>query len=873
MRNDNKIKNLDDFNLSIVNISTLVPTIVDRIIEIYKIYVPEVYKIICKRIEENGADVFKRQFDAIGRKVDRYLCDVPFLNLCQVVDESLYCSLIEKLKDLNKIVNSQYVYGEYGGDPNCHFNVYGLQNIAVDFENSTEEFENLSEYKLHHIFVGKNPNFLGNLSNCNPLPGPDNLYTTLPVISMHNKFNKTLFNQIFNSTKKDYFMNSQYDKVVGINENVYAKNNNKDFANTGKTHGNIMIIDISGLFRICYEIFDLMYYEYFRSKDIDFKVFSTKLPDMPFDERIENRDRGKTTANGSLYTISRVMEILDYYDVIKLEDKKYIGLIDELNLNYQKLVSRIKNKITASAIKTYITNVGSRLNEYATNYMVDDLVNKYLTITSHDKEIMNSGIANDASDLRERAYNFYAFFSRFLAGNGKRMISWDSISHEYEYICGNSVLKKASPISLVYLLLKKCYEHAIVTYNTAYTMIDTPTSFTFKSSNDIYNKMIFRLKGEAKIIVESLNDYLINAFVDKEDEIFLNKNPLYNNSKNHRAMSIIYKQIAIIYINLMDSFYKLSSLTDKEDEAIAMPIEKHIEILKTKIEVLFKVLESFTSSSIPRISRFYNYKKNIDKQFKRGFKNANYGYSRLLKGFNDKDMKLFYNYFDLSTSVFYDGDFNQMPDLAMNIDENNIRFVTRKIFNILSKKSSILSRNRRFSRIDAIPVEEIRDDGPLVDAVEVEVDCDENDAIYPYGEDLLPEDYDDIYFDVGLLLNESTYTRPARTSDIHGGLPDVDSISSEDFKYIVKQPTLDLDKLYNFSKKLIKREGKTLDIATIALHAKIAVGQLSEEEFEKNKVLIGKIDNNINKALMLRIKQREDNYLQFGLFDSFYKTE
>ena len=625
--NDNYMNAIDR---SVIRINQIVPEIMDRMLEIYKAYAPEILKTVAKRINENGGRLnaykseLKKQMDfpIYGQGVQNFLDEIPFTSLVKIVEPTIHKTFLSKIGEISDWCNNECkqhwktnerVYGSNHAD--------SLQDMVSRAVQDTEGFQRFVDYELTGIFPGRIPSYgvyrnydhvYGDkIKNPNYESNEKRVVVRLPVIGVYNKFNANLFNKIF--TPEARILNN-YDS--GVNDyidmsdtnmnhkSLFENYDNYDIQNKErKSNPNVMLLDVDTVFNAI---------AHYWSKTLIFNLYQIAAIDDITRGKIEKLFHDKSlfpefTHDSFISTdIALACRTFEFLELNKTTSPEYKEFFREFDLIHSVSIEGwglFKKQIVASAITTYLANVCSRTQNFANN-MLDDVVNKYLSITAQDNSIISDSTEKgwrNISTVRSKAKDFYALFRNFLTTptmSKRNMLNPDDIAISQWH---NSSFHMSVRQFACYIL-KKIYEHECVTYNTSYNISNTDTNFKFIQTEAMAKKMLIYISApEAKAVIElHKNNIGAKSLLGHEKSTFdfeANKyHPLAYLARNHRALSSIYKHIFVSFVSYIDA-YRLKKNISKDNEN-AKEIHATIYAARTAFMNSLKYISNFCSGQM-----------------------------------------------------------------------------------------------------------------------------------------------------------------------------------------------------------------------------------------------------------------------------------
>lgn len=891
--NDNYSNSIDR---SILRINQIVPEIMDRMLELYKAYAPKVLETLVQRFDENGGRLraYKREFEKQTYKrydfgLTSFLDQIPFTSLVKIVEPSLHKVLISKINEIASLCQTTTIARWKINNRIMGNNDTGsMDEIVSRVVYETEGFQKFVDFELTGIFPGRIPSYgCYNWYNDNLTEKAKdvnfsdkynkfkNTWVTLPVIGVYNKFNTNLFNKLFTPEARTLSsfgnqpvvdMNNR-NSITFKSKHLNEYRENYDEQSDGKPnnliHQNIMLIDVDTIFQTITKLWrGVVLWNSSNTDTID-KITREKISKIVNDKALFPSFNHQEVQNSDIALSCKSFALLALNNTTSPEYKELFREFDVLHNYADKQWSVTKKSVVASAITTYLANVCSRTQDFSNN-MLDDIVNKYLSITAQDNSIMGhvEKSYRGISTIRSKSLDFYSLFRNFLntpSLSQRNMLNFDDIAIS-KVATGCSSFHMTSREFVIYLL-KKIYEHECVTYNTVYNISNNETNFCFMQTESMMRKMLTHVSSpESKSIIDQYKHLLGNnsllGHYGSDLEEFNVKHPLAYLSRNHRALSALYKQAFVSFINYVDTMRlkrNISKLNVTKDS-----IENSIYRIRKDLVSSLKQINELCCASIPV--------RDLPPKLSIAIRNLNHVTASPA----------------LMIGLFYDGKFNinyQMLEPKFDIillDYSN------RIVDIISPKN--LTRNRGFSGRNRFIINhpvcvaaENDTDSPDIatDGEECDCPCDDCGDI-SYGGNVMLCDIDDLSFEeiaqrVGITwynnnsgiasnmeINKTPYTDFNQfDGEIDSGLNSYESLNNKAMLKTMKLPSLEVIrksamKLNNL--KIIK----SLDLATIAYSAQLAYEQLDLDNLpkeEKNKALenLRVIDTRLREVLNGRI--------------------
>ena len=821
------VRDINGIDSSIIRISKAISMIYDRMFELYSIYLPPVLEKLDKNLQANENAINEsiknkfRIFDSID--------NIPFTVLCKIIDKDLYETLLTKISDVtSSIAVSLSNEKEEKDIKNIHRQTYSNDIVSNLISEGVDELQNFSNYELDFISLGNCPNYReGTLFACN-LNGNNSFFSkrfdinekesirfALPIITILNKSNNKIFEDIFKPITKIMISPEVRTDLnaKNINSNNTKYNDKIDeflFLSSEKldhlfaTEGNHMIVDIDTLFESIQHL----------------------ICDMALLENEFNKDSLKDSANDNIF--SNYIRETKYGTMLRMINK--IKNNNYLSDKFLYLSEIHKNVIKGSSINTYLANVAIRLNDYSKNYL-DDLVNKYLMLSTWDFEVRrfkNLGITS--SVIRERAWTFYSLFRNVISSNdpGRYMLNWDDGFKAPNSSSLNKNSKLQTPTAFVYYVLKKIYEHENATYNISFNIVNNENSFIFKETIYLAKSMYVNIRDRnAKMIMQTLEDYLTKDVLIGNNQIGKEKLGLYNAARNHRAISSLYKQLLIMYIHSLEIYKNTRSLYQSEPEQIRNFEEIKSQIKRELHDIQFSFNRMLSNDSL----------KNVCDN---------------LTEINTNGIELFYYKPLMSLGLFYNDKWNIHRDMLENgvLNRNNLI-----LFNENSDFLKYMTNNGRIKLYELA--------NSSLDLKNVEIHNNTRHGFISDFEDSKSRIVKAITEDSG------TFSNPRLTPGFKSDFGQYDtqinsafnSVESNDNKFVDRwgRMKLDLDTLKRSSENLLNNKiRRPLDIITIAFNSEFAyrAGSNSKEDLE----ILDEITDNLREVCTNRYLKRQENY-------------
>ena len=862
---------MNPIDRSIIRMNQIIPEIMDRMVEIYKAYAPKVMETVSQRVEENGGrlqayrqelkkDFYYTEDDCVDIFVDR----IPFSALIRIVEPSLNKTFISKVVEIVKMTNNEYLnnrsfHERISGDSD----ISNLDDMVSRAVYETEGYQKFVDFEITGIYPGRIPTYncrkfdssvtdKTNDSNFNNKARP----FSLPVIGVYNKFNVNLFNKIFTPEARILEHDSKTSNHIDHTfRSKHLDSHAGEFTKFLKgEHQNVMLIDVDSIFETIMNFWSDVIYCNIDDTDSISDEDRKKIEKLFSDKALFPN---LTTGNLKYSNTSRAcrtFHLLSLNQTTSPEYKTYFREFDLLHSFAMKAWSLVKKQIVSSAITTYLANVCSRTHDF-TNNMIDDVVNKYLTITSQDNSVINSNVSyfnqtsRNISTVRSKARDFYSLFRNFLTTpslNKRNMINFDDVA-----ISSCSLTNHMSARQFVCYILRKIYEHECVTYNTTYNIINDDTSFKFVQTDSMAKKMLVHITSpEAKSIVEQHKKFIGNKSLlghDKFDIGYCNsQNPLVYLARNHRALSSIYKEMFVAFICYIDA-YRLKKNISKDNLNADVIIESIRDARRKLLDCLNKMSDlcsgKFSSSHQLSRSLFH--------------------------------LSSWYPLPILNVGLFYDGVFNINYEILSSRYDILLTDYSRRIVDVLSPKN-LRRQNIGYSQISNRFINSNDDGGPNIRyAEDGPLPCcyDGGDISY---DDRMPSlsDIDDLGINrLTSLLGISRYgdTHPKNVqisqtpytdfgqfdAELDSGLNSYEDLNSKINFKLTKTPSLKTVEKVALKLNNLKTL-KILDLATVAYGAQVAVEKLdfdslSEKEKKEANESIKTIDSKLREVLNGRI--------------------
>ena len=880
---------------SIIRINQAVPEILDRMLELYKAYAPKVLETLVQRFEENGGRLraYKRELEKYTYSrsdfgIASFLDNIPFLTLVKIVEPSLHKVLVGKINEIASICKSNFggrfwktSYRVSGNNDEDFISDY-IDRAVQD----TEGFQKFVDFELSGIFPGRIPSYnsyhsysdnkTGKIKDRNFDNRNSHTWMNLPVIGVYNKFNANLFNKLFLPEARilyDYNdTNSPTDiqlRSKHLSENYASHDAQIENQSVQYIHQNVMLIDVDTIFNTIAKFWRTIIVWNMEDTEAIDKETRKRIDKLFYDKALFPSFNHKEVDYSDIAMSCKSFALLSLNTTTSPEYKEFFREFDVLHNFADKKWGAIKNSIVASAITTYLANVCSRTQDF-TNNMLDDIVNKYLSITAQDSELISSGEKN-ISTIRSKASDFYALFRNFLntpSMSQRNMLNFDDIS-----------IKRNNPSSFhmsvkdfIIYLLKKIYEHECVTYNTVYNISNSDTNFCFMQTEAMMKKMLMYIScPEAKSIIESYKGLLGNKSLLGHVKYYLQndnvQHPLAYLSRNHRALSSLYKHAFVSFINYID-LYRLKR-----------NVSKYNIIKDASQDYLWKCRRNFVTS-IEMINRLCSGKILSQDA-------SNVAWRAIM------NLNKFTTIPALVIGLFYDGKFNinyQMLNPTQNIILTDY---ANRIIDVISPKNlrrqhTGFSLRNRFILQGPICAndEEESVQNVVPDGEECDMPCDDCSDI-TYGGNVRLCDMDDLSYEeicerIGLNrygniahgglptnieVNKTAYTDFGQfDGELDSGLDSYESLNNKVSLKLTKTPSLEAVKKAAMKLNNLKIV-KALDLATVAYGAQLACekldyDKLSEEEKSKATEDIKTIDIKLREVLNSRIyKQAEETMM------------
>lgn len=621
----NEDKRYGAVDLSVIEISTNVPIMIDRVFDLYKTFSPTILTKLSKKINDNGGRILARLQSKInennneGRKLSTYstydlsraVDEFSFLSITALTDNDIYDNLIRKINDFNSINDKIGTSSNYRSLDMDYRQMDGgeLMEHANYLSSLNDVYEKYDDYKLNRIVFGRIPTmryaegYTSSSKNSN-----------LPTIGVYNKKNRALLKTLFKPEIKfslfsDFFKQNTVNSAIDSDEKRIKNSGKYMFENESRS--NIMILDVETLFLglvqiIEEEIINMNVYKEL-SKD-ESKWFHTNIlngekyisDDFSLDEIVGKTRMGRVT---------RLLKILFDNSFIN-SNISYANVIEKLKEKLEDTLMTYKKKIVASALTTYLANVTSRTMDFV-NYSIDDIVNSYLAQTTYDKDILgpsydvDNSISLYNSNIRSRTLSFYNLMRNILRIKpigARNMLNEDQIRNDSgrifnSYDSNDPDTGELTPLSFVFYLFDKIYEHEGVTYNSQFNIINRNNTFTFTNTSKLAFNLYRAIKDPtARSYFEMYKDLMGEKVLtgNPDYSLFSTNNSIYYLARNHRALSSLYKSLLINYLSYLDAYKndKVANGLNDGSNHIKEFMHERVESLNFMFGKLIRMIDS-----------------------------------------------------------------------------------------------------------------------------------------------------------------------------------------------------------------------------------------------------------------------------------------
>lgn len=840
---ENEDKRYGAIDLSVIEISTRIPVMIDRAFDLYKTFSPTVLTKLSKKISDNGGRILARLQSQInennneGRKISTYstydlkqaINKFSFLSITALVDNNIYDDLIKKINDFNNLNENFRASSDYSPiDPEYNQTEGGeLMQHSNYLSSLNDVYEKYDDYKLNRIVFGRIPTvrYSDYYSENSEYMKNGNL----PTIGVYNKKNRVLLKTLFKPEIK-FTLFDDFFKEKTINSSIDS--NKKRIKNGGKymiedqNRSNIMILDVETLFL---GLINIIHEKVISTRDC--KEFS-KDELKWFEENILNGEKfisddlalDKIVARTDMGEVSRLLKIIFDKNFINIKENiPYAHIVDKLRERLEDTLILYKNRIVASALTTYLANVTSRTMDFV-NYSIDDIVNNYLAQTTYDRDILgsNADINNSStlynSNIRSRTLSFYNLMRNILRIKplgARNMLNEDQIRNDsggvfYSLDSNDLDSKELTPLSFVFYLFDKIYEHEGVTYNSQYNIISRNNTFTFTNTSKLAFNLYRAIKDPtARSYFEMYKDLMGEKVLtgNPKYSLFCTNNSIYYLARNHRALSSMYKSLLITYLSYLDAFKNekiARELSDQGEYVKKFMIERVCDLSQIMINLISKIDYNFVKPMKDNL---------IQSEF----------FWRYFSNGKDKGNII------LSLGLFHDGQVNLNNSF---ISDNSLfgkdALINAMIYGISGKYQFEPKYSLTFNDFSEKPL---------------------NEVINKYH---LKDD--------NVLINQTPYTDfGQKDRPLDSGFDGFESYSYAE-KLILKNKSRSLEELSKASEYLlnkVKKNEKTgyLDIAVLAFGCEAAILKIGEIS-DKDKEYLNNIDDNMKSILNIKMKNQ-----------------